>query len=215
MAERTGHPLLADGAGLRVRGARAGVTSLAAAMVLAIGGCSGAPEPEPMTSGGGGTVIPTSPTTPSPSSPTTAPPERPAAMDRTDAEGAIAAATYFIDLYSYAYATGDVAEWKAMSDPECVFCAGLTEDVQTAAADGTRFVGGELTIASSDVRPGESASVFRVDLTVSQAAFQEIDKSGAVASAGAGTESAVVTAVLVHGQQGWLVRAAKTEVNQQ
>ena len=81
-------------------------------------------------------------------------------MDRDDAEGALAAMTHFIALYGYAYATGDVEEWQAMSDPECVFCAGLTTDVQEGAGAGTRIVGGGLTITSSEASaaPAENIS---------------------------------------------------------
>jgi hypothetical protein len=135
-------------------------------------------------------------------------------MDRDDAEGAIAAATYFISLYSYVYATGDLLQWQAISDPECVFCSGLTSDVHAAAAIGTTFTGGSLAVTSSIATPGDASNFFRVDLTVSQAPFESIDSTGAARSSSPGTESAALTAVLEHNTQGWLVRAATSEVLQ-
>lgn len=213
MAERRGHPeLTADGSSGRISGSgvRAGIVT--AALILAVSGCTGAPAPGPSTPGSPGTVLtpsPTTSTTPS-ATPTVRAPERPAAMDRADADGAIAAATYFIALYSYAYATGDLVGWTAMSDPACVFCAGLTKDVQAASGTGASVVGGDLTVASKTAAPGKDAGVFRVDLTVSQSAFQVINRSGAVTSAGVGSRGATVTAVLVHRREGWLVRAART-----
>jgi hypothetical protein len=133
-------------------------------------------------------------------------------MDRTDADGAKAAATYFTALYSYAIATGDLAAWTAMSDPACKFCAGLTKDVQAASATGSSVVGGELTVAASTAAPGKNASLFGVDLTVSQSAFQVLNRAGSITSTGAGTPEAQVTAVLIHGPGGWVVRAAHIEV---
>jgi len=128
-------------------------------------------------------------------------------MDRVDAEGALAAMTYFIALYGYAYATGDVEEWQAMSDPACVFCAGLTTDVQGATATGARLVGGELTITSSESTPGADSNIFRVEITVMQAPYKEVDGSGTVTSSGPGSGPTRVTAALEHGAT-WIVRAA-------
>ena len=53
-------------------------------------------------------------------------PERPAALDEPPSvEGAVAVAEYFLLLYPYVYATGDLADWNALSHPECIFCASV------------------------------------------------------------------------------------------
>ena len=52
----------------------------------------------------------------------TPPPERPEQMSENTAEGASAAATYFIRLYQYAFVTGDTADFAAMSEQRCTFC---------------------------------------------------------------------------------------------
>ena len=49
-------------------------------------------------------------------------PERPAGMDKNTPEGAIATAEYFLALYPYMHATGDLSDWQAMSTPDCGFC---------------------------------------------------------------------------------------------
>ena len=49
-------------------------------------------------------------------------PQRPAQADQRDLTGAIAAADYFITLYPYVYATGDLTAFRAMSDATCKFC---------------------------------------------------------------------------------------------
>ena len=57
-------------------------------------------------------------------------PQRPARADQHDLTGAIAAAQYFITLYPYVYATGDLTAFRTMSDATCKFC----DSVITSAA---------------------------------------------------------------------------------
>ena len=49
-------------------------------------------------------------------------PQRPAQADQHNLTGAIAAADYFITLYPYVYATGDLTAFRTMSDATCKFC---------------------------------------------------------------------------------------------
>ena len=49
-------------------------------------------------------------------------PQRPAEADQHNLTGAIAVAEYFITLYPYVYATGDLTAFRAMSDATCKFC---------------------------------------------------------------------------------------------
>lgn len=56
-------------------------------------------------------------------------PEKPAKMSENSPEGAVAAAEYFVSLYPYVYATGDLTEWDAMSEDGCVFCGSVHDNV--------------------------------------------------------------------------------------
>lgn len=78
------------------------------------------PTSSPHTASATPTLTPTPPPTPTPEAAT--PPERPD-MSTVDAEAAKDLAVYFLRLYPYVYATGDVTEWKAVSHPECIFCS--------------------------------------------------------------------------------------------
>ena len=49
-------------------------------------------------------------------------PQRPAEADQHNLTGAIAVAEYFITLYPYVYATGNLTAFRAMSDATCKFC---------------------------------------------------------------------------------------------
>jgi len=63
-------------------------------------------------------------------------PERPAGMDEFTVEGAAAAGGYFLLLFPYVYATGDLSDWQAMSDPECVFCNNVINGVTNMHSSG-------------------------------------------------------------------------------
>ena len=56
-------------------------------------------------------------------------PQRPAEADQHNLTGAIAVAEYFITLYPYVYATGDLTAFRAMSDATCKFCSTVTTKV--------------------------------------------------------------------------------------
>lgn len=63
-------------------------------------------------------------------------PEKPARMSENSPEGAVAAAEYFISLYPYVYATGDLTEWDAMSEESCVFCSSVHDNVTELHENG-------------------------------------------------------------------------------
>ncbi|WP_233188337.1 DUF6318 family protein, partial [Actinomyces qiguomingii] len=44
-------------------------------------------------------------------------------------EGAITAATYFISLFPYVFATGDLDAWKNLSDDNCSYCNTVIHNV--------------------------------------------------------------------------------------
>ena len=63
-------------------------------------------------------------------------PERSAGMDEFTVEGAVATGEYVLALYPYVYATGDLSDWQAMSDPECGFCNNVINDVTELHSSG-------------------------------------------------------------------------------
>lgn len=128
-----------SGAGMRVAG-------LIVAVGFALSACTGS-TPDPEVSGsstGESTPVASESASPTPSVP--AKPQRPEAMKRDDAEGAAAAAEYFIELYPYVMATGDTAEFEAMSHRACGFCDELASQASAIQDAGETFVGGETTV---------------------------------------------------------------------
>jgi len=132
-------------------------------------------------------------------------------MERDDVEGAKAAAQYFLSLYPYAYNTGDLTEWKAMSHPECIFCASVIENVEALHAQGGYEIGGDLTFESvTGSDPVEGNEFFGVDLVVEQAGAIEYDATGAVArEAPAGRY--LMDFALLTAEQGWQIRGVSYE----
>jgi len=126
--------------------------SVIAAGLLVVSGCTTAAD-----STGGSTseppatasATPTLSPTPVPTVDATVPPVRPEAMATPSADGAAAAASYFISLYPYINATGDLAEWNALSSPECSFCSGIKANVTDLHSRGHRNVGGAEILAAS------------------------------------------------------------------
>ena len=54
-------------------------------------------------------------------------PAKPAHMDEESARGATGSVYYFLDLYRYAFMTGNTTELAAMSDDQCKFCQSAIE----------------------------------------------------------------------------------------
>ena len=197
------------GSAVRAGALRAAVVSVAA--VLALAGCTGTTSPAPSPPGTPGIVVPSGPTTtPSPRTAPIAPPEQPAAMDRHDADGAIAAATYFISLYPYVYATGDLAAWKAMSDPACGYCSGVSLAVESMHTTGSHIRGGEITVtATRSFPPNASTGVYPVDLELAEGPSIEVNAVGGELNEMAGGNTLAQLDV-AWAATGWSIHAVKT-----
>jgi hypothetical protein len=159
-----------DGAAMRIAG-----LVLAAGLVLSA--CTGAaPDPE-VSTGPTGDPTPTASASPSPSVPTT--PERPEAMEREDAEGAAAAAEYFIELYPYVMATGDTGEFEAMSHRACGFCDDALEQAKKIRIRHETWSGGEIrTVLLETYVRDEITGVYPLDFEVEQDAARITDAEG-------------------------------------
>ena len=63
-------------------------------------------------------------------------PAKPPQMNEESAEGAAASVSYFLELYRYAYMTGNTAELAAMSDDRCQFCKPVIDRATKLHEDG-------------------------------------------------------------------------------
>lgn len=166
---------------MRGRGSTAGVWQrrvVPALLGLAlVGGCTGVGA-DPAESTGPPVVEVT--TTPTPTPTPVVKPEPPEAMSEPTTDGAIAAATYFLALSDYAFASGDSEPLLAMSAEGCTYCAYVDEQVEsmvagkyTSEADPLEV----LTATSTEIRPDEWFSAL---LRVEQDFTRARDTTGAV-----------------------------------
>lgn len=122
-----------------VTGTRAVIA--AAALTLALAGCSDDPEPRVAD------PTPTAPSTTEASGPT--PPEMPEAAKGTDAAAAEAFVKFYWEMVNYAQQTGDVDALQELSS-KCVGCdAGIASIERTYSQDGS-IVGGDGRVVALD-----------------------------------------------------------------
>jgi len=191
-----------------------GVALALALAVGLLGGCSFGGTGRSAAATSAGPTVPASPT-PTPAatpSPTTPKPERPAAMGTVNLDGAIATATYFLELQPYVANTGDLAEWRAMSHDDCVFCSGVANEVSRMFTLGHRQEGTDTMILSAtgvEVNPGV---YFQVNVELTQGPATEVDRSGAVIEAQTLTSTFDVAVAVVRDGDRWLIREGQTEL---
>ena len=63
-------------------------------------------------------------------------PTKPLHMDEESARGATGSVYYFLDLYRYAFMTGNTTEFAAMSDDRCKFCKSTIDDANDIHSKG-------------------------------------------------------------------------------
>src|SRR5690625_1476754 len=138
-------------------------------------------------------------------------PTRPAAMERDDIEGAKAAAEYFLELYPYAFATGELEDFREMSHPDCKFCRGAADRVTDLYTNGGYAVGGEFSVSDIVAREsGEENVSHVVGLSGTEAASTEYSREGEVIRTLGGGE-ARYTFELIRDDQRWLVMGGAVE----
>ena len=98
-------------------------------------------------------------------------PERPEGMDEESAEGAVATATYFVQLYPYVYATGDLEQWRSMSRQDCLFCGSVITNVtRLHDSGGWRDPWSQNIVKTTYSDPGPGSEYSRVDVTFNREA---------------------------------------------
>lgn len=177
-------------------------------------GCSdagGDVDPTPPSS----TDVNEEPSATEPASPAPGPtpwpePTRPAAMERDDIEGAKAAAEYFLALYPYVFATGDLDEWDAMSHPECRFCASVKSRAVELHEAGGFGLGGEILIR--DIRalpPDDEYAHFRVGVRGTENPSSSHSEAGDELDSATGGDVIFTVGVLY--DRRWMIRGLVME----
>ena len=108
-------------------------------------------------------------------------PARPAALDQPPTlDGAKAVAVYFLLLYPYAYQTGDLAAWNALSHPACAFCSDTAVHVRQQAAGGQHSTGGNVSVAKLDGTEVDVGHFFEIQAIIHETTSHTVDSFGSV-----------------------------------
>ncbi|MEN5075167.1 DUF6318 family protein [Isoptericola cucumis] len=175
------------------RSARPSATVVAVLLTVGLlSACSGAERPQ--EDPGPTTTAPPDETSASPTPSATEDgvekPERPAAMDKKNADGAAAAAEYYISLYPYVMTTGDTSTWKAMSFKTCGFCKSSIDQAERINDEKFVWSGGEITqfdVATEYARD-EATGIYPFDARITQNAGHIRDGSGEAVFDGKATD---------------------------
>lgn len=192
-----------------VAGRRAVAVGVAVGLLAA---CAGSPEVEPSAPPTQAEATPSPTPTPTPTAaPETIPPERPAAMDEISTEGAEAVARYFLSLHMYAYRTGDLSDWRALSAPECAFCSSVADGVEAAIVSEQRAEGGEFTVNSTSTTVIDDGSRFSVELRGQQEPWAFFESDGTISEQSTVAVPHVFLVALRHDGAGWLVLGVQVD----
>ena len=149
--------------------------------LLLLAGC-GEEDPEPSSSvtavdaTDAATAEPSAEPSPEPS--LSPPPMPPAAAEQTPA-GAEAFTRWWFDLLNYAFATGDLDEFRAVSPEGCGTCDGFVQTITDIYARDSTLSGGQITLSQIYIPPGQQDPA-RIELLAvfDQAATIETTSSG-------------------------------------
>lgn len=141
------------------------------------------------------------------------PPVRPAEMARDDVDGAVAAAEYFLMLYPYVYATGDLGEWEAMSHPDCKFCGSVLENVERIHSGGGYVVDESIELeVIRTLTPATDSGRVGVDLLMSSKESAEYNVDDAVVTAWPAGDNLVMLDLSYEGARWRVIEVAIEEM---
>lgn len=141
---------------------------------------------------------------------TVEPPRPDALQGPATEENAVAVAKYFMALFPYTVATGDLTDWDVLSGKECKYCASVHGIVDEIYEAGNHGVGGAYDIGVGlPYDRGDGAFVVAIDLT--QYPSQTVDTNGAVVDDYPGVVSLRARVALSHRGDRWIVDGVQVD----
>lgn len=141
-------------------------------------------------------------------------PQKPENMDENSSEGAIATAIYFVQLYPYVYATGDLEQWKSMSRQDCLFCNSVITNVKELHESGGWKDPWVHTITQTGYSdPGPGSEYSRIDILFDQEAAYKYDGTGAPPEVNESQTNTLLILAMKYEDGRWIVREGQVEEN--
>ena len=139
-------------------------------------------------------------------------PERPENMDEDSPEGAVATGSYFVQLYPYVYATGDLEQWRAMTRQDCLFCGSVITNVTSLHDSGGWVDPWVHTITETGYSdPGPGSEYSRVDIVFSQEAVYTYDGTGAPPEIDDPVPRTLLILAMRYEDGHWIIREGQVE----
>ena len=139
-------------------------------------------------------------------------PAKPPQMNEESAEGAAASVGYFLDLYRYAYVTGNTTELAKMSEDQCKFCRSTIDNATTLHNAGGWNDKWEQEI--TNIRYYEKLDGYdfnRVEATVSRQTITSHPGGGAATETSSPTENEILDFAVRYVGGRWMIGGVRVE----
>ena len=139
-------------------------------------------------------------------------PAKPPQMNEESAEGAAASVGYFLNLYRYAYVTGNTTELAKMSEDECKFCRSTIDNATTLHNAGGWNDKWEQEI--TNIRYYEKLDGYdfnRVEATVSRQTITSHPGGGAATETSSPTENEILDFAVRYVDGRWMIGGVRVE----
>ena len=139
-------------------------------------------------------------------------PAKPPQMNEESAEGAAASVSYFLELYRYAYMTGNTTEFAAMSEDSCKFCQSAIDNatnLHKAGGWNDKWEQEITNIRYYDKLEGYDYN--RVEATVSRQMIASHPGGGATTETSSPTENETLDFAVRYINGRWLIGGVRVE----
>jgi hypothetical protein len=129
----------------------------------------------------------------------------PAEAKAQTAVGAMAFVRHYFAVVDYAYTTGETAPLAAISDPECLTCTQIMNQIGEASSKDQTYERAPTTISTVNAPLAEGVAAVEIDVTYSSTGLSLIDDSGVALATTSTITDQSLRFILVWSDRTWLV----------
>jgi hypothetical protein len=121
-------------------------------------------------------------------------------------EGAVAFATYWFQVLSYSYETGELSLLEIMTPPSCEPCLKSTQAIRAWHSEGRWLVGGQIkTPAVETTFAKDEAGMYKVAVQVHQVPLSYVRADGTIAHTDAQAADQGNLLIVSYGAHSWVL----------